>query len=94
MVLPICSNLAEKTVHQRWEVSCLAAALLKTIRQKDAASMEAKGRTEVEGHAGIFLDLENQEYREDLTPLMLKYIKAYECLCMACSPGYTETIYD
>ena len=88
------SNLAEKTIHQRWEVICIAAALLKIIRQKDAAFMKSGGHMEAEGHTETFLDPENQEFREYLTPLMLKYIKAHECLCMACNPSYTDTIYD
>ena len=31
------SKLAEKTIHQRWEVTCILAALLKTIKQKGGA---------------------------------------------------------
>ena len=37
------SNLAEKTIHQPWEVSCIVAALLKTIQQKDLVLKEGKG---------------------------------------------------
>ena len=25
---------------------------------------------------------------------MLRHIKAHECLCVPCSPGYADTVYD
>lgn len=71
-------------MHQRWEVTCLAASLLRTIKQKDGALTQKEDVVKVdeEGDGGLF----NPDFKEleKLTPLMLKYVKAHECLCVSC----------
>ena len=34
----------------------------------------------------------NQEFKEGLTPLMLKFIEAHECQCPSCNPEFADGI--
>lgn len=39
-----------------------------------------------------FLDPAKQQFREWLTPLMLRGVKAQKCLCVACTPAFMESL--
>ena len=57
------------------------------MQEKADAIPESEGSTET---VSLFSS-DKQEF-ENLTPLMLRPIKAYKCLCPDCTPEYTEDV--
>ena len=57
---------------------------------KDAVTEKDGGQEKDEGSKTFF----NPEQQESLTPLILKHIKAHECLYQNYNPGYPNTVYD
>ena len=52
-----------------------------------------KKDTEDQGAAETFFNQVEQQFKENLTPLILKFIKTYECLCDKCNPVFGDAIY-